>query len=137
VIAHHGRLIAVGSERIGGKRHAAVWLTDDNVDWSTADVPPGLGGDQAMSSVAAAGSQLIAVGYRGTSTPQATVWTSGDGGQTWSDARTNSVQRPSGTASTINSVAVGHGTVLAAGRTSRGGTGFDYAIWQLVAPSEK
>ncbi|MCH7669852.1 MAG: hypothetical protein IIC71_11745 [Acidobacteria bacterium] len=76
-------LVAVGRDGNDGALNAAVWTSSNGIDW--ARVPDdeaafGGSGSQAMFSVAASESRLVAVGYDASGgDADAAVWRSSDG----------------------------------------------------------
>jgi hypothetical protein len=83
VIAAGSGLVAVGYIELDGDYYAAVWTSSDGSNWSrvlAGEAIFGGPGEHAMTSVAAAGSRLVAVGYVSLDDEfDAAVWTSPDG----------------------------------------------------------
>lgn len=90
-IASEGGLVAVGHEGPGpAELDAAVWTSDDGMTWRQAEPSTDLGGTgaQRATSVAGLGGTLVAVGFEDLGEDDdAAVWTSSDGGVTWTRVR--------------------------------------------------
>lgn len=107
-----GGFVAVGRDDSGGRFEAAVWLSDDGLDWERAADDGQLGGegDQAMKGVVDLGGRLLAVGRSG---PEGAVWASDDGTE-W-DLVTQPFRARDGNVE-LEEIAFGDGVVVAVGR---------------------
>ena len=95
--AADGRLIAVGRTGPEQATSAAVWSSDNGMDWHAADVSA-LAAARELHAVSARGATLLAVGFRKATatTPcgtrrQTAIYRSADAGQRWHPVRTSAL----------------------------------------------
>ncbi|HYT80055.1 MAG TPA: CHAT domain-containing protein [Actinomycetota bacterium] len=117
-----GTLYAVGADGSRG----AVWVSTDGATWTRKTLPPAAGeGTQLVQGIAGDETGLVAVGWekpRG-QRKSAAVWTSGDGGATWTPAPDHPDYH--GTDDTwMNRVAIIRDVAIAVGRS-----GSDARLW--------
>ena len=131
-------VVAVGDDR-GTDGDGAVWRSADGRDWERVQAPDVLGGHgaQFVTSVAAGGPGLVAVGHDfGVSAPAA--WTSADG-RTWERVvrDTSDVQGdPSGLMSAVTAVGPGLVTVGQDSGVAAAWFSDDAGRWQRIEHDE-
>ncbi len=131
VVAVGSGLVAVGYDTSGGGGDAAVWTSADGVTWVRVPHDEAIfDGDelQEMSSVAAVGSGLVAVGHDVSGgDSDAAVWTSPDG-LTWTRVPHDETVFGGTSDQEMSSVAAVGSGLVAVGHDSSGGEG-DAAVW--------
>lgn len=125
------RFVAVGSAASSGRHIAAVWISPDGVLWSRVAHDEQAFGiiPRHMTAIASFDGGLVAVGSDADA--RAVVWTSQDGGMTWSRISASDFGglNPYGGRSEMHGVVALHGGAIAVGRS--GGLDWDSqaAVW--------
>ena len=151
VAALDGALVAVGSKRNGvdtggASFQAAVWRSENGATWSEVALPgvvpqPGYRDESVVAHVAVSGDRLLA---GGSLAQRAAVWSSPDGGLTWSrvdSAEVDELYQVSGLAAD-GPVVVATGSVKGQDggtrllRSDDGGTTYEVAADQPAADGE-
>lgn len=113
-----GRVIDDGTFAI----QAQAWLSPDGRAWERVRQIPSMDDGQVVGLTELTEGTLLAVGSRG---PEATVWTSGDHGRTWTAG--SLTDAPSGT--NLAAVVSGRSGALALGVGPGGESGFGSRLW--------
>ena len=133
------RLVAAGSDTVGGEDDAAFWWSDDGRSWEGVGHSEGLfggSGAQAVYSVIAGGKGVVAAGeaHAGGGLGVGAVWVSTDG-ETWARADTS----PSRADCAIYALAASGSRLVAVGyctgeQLGGGHTSLNMAVWVSPPP---
>lgn len=131
VVAGGPGVVAVGSDDAGGDRDAAVWTSPDGVVWSRVPHDEAVFGgaeDQKMTSVAAGGPGLVAVGVDAPGGDwNVAVWVSSDG-VAWSRVPHDEAALGGPEGQSVRRVAAWSGGLVAVGQASAAGE-YYAAVW--------
>ena len=135
VVAWRGQFVAVGHRDADAERRtAAVWVSDDGLDWQLVSDGPAFD-DARATGIAATRTSLVAVGTAGpVASGRAVAWVSGDG-QRWS--RIDSPAFDAGQMRAVTAAASGFVAVGSAVANDRAvaWTSPDGRAWSVAQPS--